>query len=193
MSLEKWERDLRKQLIGVKSIKEPWEEALIEEIKYVPQQKPKNNLFLIGCVIFLTALMISFFLYKKGLLVHLDSLGWPGRGPISKQEFKTKIEDPVDFHDTIAKNQEDIAELYKIIEEIQNKLILNTDKINSNSEKITLTGIILNENFTIIRNGHDKSHLIYFNRDWSLEKGPRYLDLTENDREYLKKYINSKD
>ena len=62
-------------------------------------------------------------------------------------------------------------------------------KLNSNSSKIGLMGLLLNENFTMIMNGKDASDFIFFNRDWTLDRMPKYIEMTEDDKEYLKKFI----
>jgi len=62
-------------------------------------------------------------------------------------------------------------------------------KLNSNSSKIGLMGLLINENFTMIMNGKDASDFIFFNRDWTLDRMPKYIEMTEDDKEYLKKFI----
>jgi len=54
---------------------------------------------------------------------------------------------------------------------------------------LSLMGLLLNENFMIVRNNYNKGHLIFFNRDWTLDQMPHYLELTDDDKEYLKKFV----
>ena len=62
-------------------------------------------------------------------------------------------------------------------------------KLNINSTKIGLMGLLLNENFTMIMRGADSNDFIFFNRDWTLDREPKYIELTEDDKEYLKKLV----
>jgi hypothetical protein len=62
-------------------------------------------------------------------------------------------------------------------------------KLNVNSSKIGLMGLLLNENFSMIMKGADASDFIFFNRDWTLDRMPKYIELTEDDKEYLKKFV----
>ena len=41
----------------------------------------------------------------------------------------------------------------------------------------------------MIMNGKDASDFIFFNRDWTLDRMPKYIEMTEDDKEYLKKFI----
>jgi hypothetical protein len=52
-------------------------------------------------------------------------------------------------------------------------------------------GLLLNENFTMIMNGKDASDFVFFNRDWTLDRMPKYIEMTEDDKEYLKKFIRT--
>ena len=51
------------------------------------------------------------------------------------------------------------------------------------------TNLLLNENFSMIMKGADASDFIFFNRDWTLDRMPKYIELTEDDKEYLKKFV----
>ena len=104
-----------------------------------------------------------------------------------KQEEKRE---PISPDAEVAKIKTDL-EKYKS----ENKSTIDAiqAKLNTNSTKIGLMGLLLNENFTMIMRGADASDFVFFNRDWTLDRLPKYIELTEDDKEYLKKYINQKD
>jgi hypothetical protein len=90
------------------------------------------------------------------------------------------------------------AEVAKLKTELEkfrseNKTVIDAiqAKLNSNSSKIGLMGLLLNENFTMIMNGKDASDFVFFNRDWTLDRMPKYIEMTEDDKEYLKKFIRT--
>jgi hypothetical protein len=92
-------------------------------------------------------------------------------------------------HDT------EIASLRSYIQKIDSENKINLEKLTSklkwNSDRITLMGIMFNENFLIVRNNHFKGHLIFFNRDWTLDQVPHYVQLSDDDKEYLRKFIKT--
>lgn len=62
-------------------------------------------------------------------------------------------------------------------------------KLNTASQKMGLMGILLNENFNILNQNANRDQLMFFNRDWTLDRMPRYIELSADDVEYLKKYV----
>lgn len=63
-------------------------------------------------------------------------------------------------------------------------------KLNTVGNKVVLMGLLLNENFNIIRQSANYEDMVFFNKDWTLDKMPKYIDLSDDDREYLRKYVN---
>lgn len=189
MSVEQWEKDLRKQLLGVK--REQWEDDLLEEIGELPSKENKNNknntTIFIACLIVL-GILTTFVYDQKTATI---SKWWRSKHqnvavvqPLPSTPQKSYDQDIDELRSTIKKAQTDVlaqqAQLSKL--ELKTKF---------NSDRITLVGMILNENFTIMRNNYDKNHLIFFNRDWTLDQMPHYLQLSEDDRNYLKKYVKT--
>jgi len=64
-----------------------------------------------------------------------------------------------------------------------------TAKLNVTSHKVGLMGVILNENFNILDQNKNVHKLMFFNRDWTLDRMPSYIELSEDDIEYLKKFV----
>jgi hypothetical protein len=62
-------------------------------------------------------------------------------------------------------------------------------RINNASQRMGLMGIMLNENFNILNQNPNRDQLMFFNRDWTLDRMPRYIELSADDMEYLKKYV----
>ena len=62
-------------------------------------------------------------------------------------------------------------------------------RLNSASQRMGLMGIMLNENFNILNQNPNRDQLMFFNRDWTLDRMPRYIELSADDVEYLKKYV----
>lgn len=85
-----------------------------------------------------------------------------------------------------------IESIIALKEDIQkSKLTLDglSSQMRANEEKISLIGIVLNENFLVIRNNLPKDNMIFFNRDWTIDKMPKNITLTEEDKAYLNKFI----
>jgi len=62
-------------------------------------------------------------------------------------------------------------------------------RLKFDNDRITLLGMLNNENFLVIRNeGANSPNYIYFNGDWTLSRQPQYLQLTDADRAFLERY-----
>jgi len=203
--LEQWEIDLRKQLEGRINSNKPkngqtWEDKLVEEIEDLPQVreraqqkvKDKQNNTLIMMVLLIVLGITTLFAYdsKSGgkvqawIQARFASSVAPEQptGPvIGPGPHKQK-----DYDADIAALRNDIQRL-----EAENKANFDklTKKVDWNSQRIVLMGMVLNENFMIVYNNYNRSHLIFFNRDWTIDQMPHHLELTDEDREYLKKYV----
>jgi hypothetical protein len=88
-----------------------------------------------------------------------------------------------------ANNSGDIAQLKLDMAKMKQDMETMNGKLKWNSDRITLMGMLLNENFVILGNNYDRSDLIFFNSDWTINKMPRYLQIQEKDREYLQKFV----
>jgi hypothetical protein len=106
--------------------------------------------------------------------------------------FSNKIE-KVEKIDNKKTNDSDLFKLRSDFEKFTNEnksqLDALTNKVGSIRDKVMLMGLLLNENFNIIKQGENKEEMVFFNRDWTLDKMPTHIELSDEDREYLKKYI----
>ena len=201
MALEQWEIDLRKQL--EERINQPkpasdntWEDKLVQDIQGVPPKKandkPKNNggstvVMLVLLVVLGIATLFAYDMKNGGAIQN-----WI----MSKFSHNDNTEEIVrpphnsggrrDYDAEIAALRSD---LQRIDADTKAKVDKLATKVEWNNQRLTLIGVMLNENFMIMRNNADKGHLIFFNRDWTLDQMPHYLELSDGDRAYLQKYV----
>jgi len=195
MALEQWEIDLRRQLEGKVNNTKPtqtWEEKLVEEIQPLPRntEKPKdtnNTIVMLVLLIILGCATLFAYDAKSGGRIQswFASLGTKSSDePIVQQPSVSG--GPNNYDAEIASLRSDIQ---RIDADNKAKLDKLTTKVQWNSDRLTLMGLLLNENFMIVRNNYNKGHLIFFNRDWTLDQMPHYLELSDDDKEYLKKFV----
>lgn len=204
--LEQWEIDLRKQLEGRINSNKPkngqtWEDKLVDEIQDLPQVREraqqkaddKKNNTLLMMVLLIVLGIATLFAYdsKSGGKIQAWIQARFTSSPSAPIEQPTG---PVIGPTNPSKSYDaDIAALRADIQKMDAENKANLDKLSKkvdwNGQRITLMGMVLNENFVIVRNNYNKGHLIFFNRDWTLDQMPHYLELTDEDREYLKKYV----
>jgi hypothetical protein len=173
MALEQWEIDLRKHLEGIKP-KKDWEEEIIEEIQSIPKNVKKNHtkIMLVLLLILGIAIFLIFSLkYKSSCSSDVCQPTPPERNSSSSEIAALRAE----MQKMSAENK---AEMQKL-----------AGKMQWNQDRVTLIGMMMNENFMIIRNDYNKAHLIFFNRDWTIDQMPHYLKLSDEDRDYLQKYV----
>jgi hypothetical protein len=205
MALEQWEIDLRKQLEGRINSNKPkpgqtWEDKLVEEIEDLPQvqerkaqQKANNTLIMLVLLIVLGVATLFAYDSKSGGKIQ----AWiqsKFSSTCTPQDPSGPVIGPTNPTGPQAKSYDtEIAALRADIQRVEADNKANMDKmakkVEWNSQRITLMGMLLNENFMIVRNNYNKGHLIFFNRDWTLDQMPHYLELSDEDREYLKKYV----
>lgn len=94
-----------------------------------------------------------------------------------KKEAESKIES-----DRITLLETRISELEKDNLELKEKQLWN-------SQRIGLMGIMLNENFMLLKNNQNKNDFIMLSRDWKISKMPKNLELTELDKEILRQFL----
>ncbi len=191
MELEDWEKELRNEYGSPEVKAEPTPSA---QSTPVPVQEPKVEIKPVddkskdsGTWLFLVLFLI---LGITIVWIYDDKTG----GKIKSSIMST-------FHskENVQPEEKELisdAEVGKLKNELEkfrseNKTAIDAiqAKLNSNSSKIGLMGLLLNENFTMIMNGKDASDFIFFNRDWTLDRMPKYIEMTEDDKEYLKKFI----
>lgn len=75
--------------------------------------------------------------------------------------------------------QKDVDEVRKATEKVWDKTKWNTDKMR-------LIAVINNHNTAVVKNNYAKSDLIYINEDWTINRLPNHLNLSEDDKEWLR-------
>lgn len=58
-----------------------------------------------------------------------------------------------------------------------------------NSDIITLMSIVDNHNLAVSQNGYPKSHYIYLNEDWTINRLPDYVQLDPETKAFLQKFV----
>tara|TARA_Y100000034_G_scaffold100014_1_gene123127 strand:- start:2564 stop:3649 length:1086 start_codon:yes stop_codon:yes gene_type:complete len=58
-----------------------------------------------------------------------------------------------------------------------------------NREKIQVLGIVTNENTIIARHGYSRQYYMMVNRNWRLERAPKFLKISESDRQYIQSLV----
>jgi hypothetical protein len=206
--LEQWEIDLRNQLLEGSESQKEWEERLRQDLKGIPPRKKKKERVqttpapapepihkkkkqesLLGYyVIILLLIVMGLFVYNQksgGALTNW----FANRIQFTESEKKTPEVRPDAGPMPLDNNSGDITQLKLDMAKMKQDMETMNSKLKWNSDRITLMGMLLNENFVILGNGYDCSDLIFFNSDWTINKMPRYLQIQEKDREYLQKFV----
>jgi len=63
------------------------------------------------------------------------------------------------------------------------------DRVKINTDRITLAGTLLNNNFSVDSKNLPRTKYVYLNDDWTIDKMPDQLSLDDNDREFLNKHM----
>lgn len=61
---------------------------------------------------------------------------------------------------------------------------------SSYKKRMFLLGVVFNENFSILKSNQNKKDLLILNKDWTIDRFPKNLELSEKDLEYLESMIN---
>lgn len=88
------------------------------------------------------------------------------------------------FQSEIEILEQKIVDLEIANKELQKQLLWN-------SQRIGLMGIMLNENFNIIKNNNSKDNIIFLGRDWKLSAMPKNLNLTEDDKKIIIEFLEA--
>ena len=189
MKLEDWEVELKNQFQNNSSTNEPTpvpNTAQSEES--VPQPSPEtvvtsqdnsNSLPFFILLIILTAAIIYVYDNKTGgKFGDWISSHFSNKPVIEKVENKkVEVEQPKSKPEPQF-NVEQKAQLDAL-----------QAKVGTLRDKVMLMGLLLNENFNIIKQNDNKDDMVFFNRDWTLDKMPSHIELSDEDKEYLQKYI----
>jgi hypothetical protein len=94
------------------------------------------------------------------------------------------------FNEIITKvDDKGIDDLKKQNEEIKKTIVDLDQKTKWNNDRIFILGLMSNENNLILQNDYDKNHLLFLDKDWKIDQEPHYIQISNEDREYLKKYM----
>jgi hypothetical protein len=203
--MEQWEIDLQNEfskntpqnqtVIAEKPVVD--EPKQVDVVQNTPVQNGNNNFAFLALLVMLTIAIFWVYDMKSGgrvrawaesLFTHKSTVvETPKALPKpSNEQQQVKIE-PKKFDDPdIAKLRTDFN---KLVEDNKGKLDDLSGKLNITAHKVMLMGMLLNENFNILQQNVDKGDFIFFNRDWTLDRMPKYIELSESDREYLQKYV----
>lgn len=190
MAIEQWEIDLRNQLLEGSEVQKEWEKKdspsrKKKKVQTVPMSiilKKEENLSGYYIVIFL--------LMAMGLFVYNQKSGGSLVNWVANRIKFTESErnlPPVNVSPPA--NNADIARLKLDVEEMKKDMETINSKSKWNSDRISLIGMLVNENFVILGNGYNRSDLILFNYDWTINKMPKYLQIQGKDKEYLQKFV----
>lgn len=199
MPLEQWEIDLRNQLSGVPEPEgtgtEPTEKQADPEVPPAPRPSVDKPAPAESVGSTLTFIITLVFLLCVTLYVYDDKTG----GSIRKQFMSffrssdaSKAEKQAPRPETKPSDKQAEAEASKEIDKLRAELTAKIDalgtKLGTTNDKVKAMGLLLNENFNILAQKINDS-FIFLNRDWTLDRSPRYLELHPDDVEYLKKYV----
>lgn len=169
--MENWEEDLLNQ-VGGKKAEEP-----SKEIPFDNKTK-----IILGAILFLTLAIFLALEYKSagGSFKSWVQSRFQKKNVVLDQPSKVQIEEQIDIKDLISK----ITALEAKNKELENQLLWN-------SQRIGLMGIMLNENFMLLKNNLSKDGLIFLGRDWKISQMPKNLKLTDEDKEILKQFLET--
>ena len=175
---EEWEIELRKELEGL-PLKNDWEDQLKKDLppeKILNKKNTRINITLIMLVLVIILGITTLFVFNHKTK-YIEKV-------LNK---KVEIIEPATSQEIIEINKK-IDSLIESQKELQDKTIENSNKIKKNSAQTALLGILLNENFLIMRNNYDKKDIILLDRDWKIKELPKYLTLEDDDKMFLNKY-----
>ena len=191
MKMEPWEIELQNQLQDSKP-EAPKSETVKQEEKKpenidMPVQEIKvedssSSLSFLILLIILTIAMLFVYDHKTGGKLR----EWTLSHFSNKNEVIEKVENKKLIENDSSKMKE---EFDKFVASHKGQLDALQNKVGSIRDKVMLMGLLLNENFNIIKQNEDKDEMVFFNSDWTLNKMPTHIDLSDEDKEYLKKYV----
>jgi hypothetical protein len=194
MPLEQWEIDLQNQLSGVKGAPAPKpSQPKKDEQPPNPQEKKQESNTATFFVTLIFLLVVTLFVYDDktgGRLrsyipnIFSSAADKPKKRPEPRRE-DPKVEEPKKKDDSQASNQSDLE---KMRAENKQQFEAVNNRLNKASETVRLLALLLNENFAIISQGLPDT-LMFLNRDWTVDRLPRHLDLSPEEKEALNKQL----
>ena len=175
MAVEQWEIDLRKLLEDKAASPKPTIVVSNVEKPVKPSNSWSDIIFMVVALILLGGIILFALDAKSG-----DKL-------LQTKLPKISIFNNKDLENKVQRLEDETHEQFTA-------LLKKFDKLSTNLDaaviKTNLMGFLLNENFMIVRDNKDKNHLIFFKRDWKLNHAPQYLKISDEDLQYLQKYIS---
>jgi len=76
---------------------------------------------------------------------------------------------------------------------VEKQVVQVEERVNLVRDKVDLVALVVNEDFASIRQATGNQNLLFIDRNWGLERMPKYLQLTEEDKLRIKqKYIENR-
>jgi len=209
MSLEPWEIELQKNIEKISDVSAPQvaQPSAVSEIPVVTGEQPKNNqnsqqntngswMFLVLFVILSSAIVYVYNDKSNGKLKQWISSTFKYSADNKKtdkyndEDFVAPKLQPKIEENSAPKKEEPKNESVSPKVEQNTKLEELAKKLDITSNRVILMGMLLNENFNMLEQ-NVQDNFMYFNADWTLDRMPRYLQLSESDIEYLRKYTKN--
>jgi hypothetical protein len=153
---------------------EQWEIELRKQLAQnnVQKERVKENKNTLSLIVLIVLGVLTLVAYQKKSSINVKS--W-----VQNQfnEIITKVDD------------KGIDDLKKQNEEIKKTIVDLDQKTKWNNDRIFILGLMSNENNLILQNDYDKNHLLFLDKDWKIDQEPHYIQISNEDREYLKKYM----
>jgi hypothetical protein len=153
---------------------EQWEIELRKQLAQnnVQKEHVKENKNTLSLIVLIVLGVLTLVAYQKKSSINVKS--W-----VQNQfnEIITKVDD------------KGIDDLKKQNEEIKKTIVDLDQKTKWNNDRIFILGLMSNENNLILQNDYDKNHLLFLDKDWKIDQEPHYIQISNEDREYLKKYM----
>jgi hypothetical protein len=190
--MEQWEIDLRTQLEGTVATEEPRRPAPQRRrrqktqrpsVLLPPKKKKKSNA---GTLLIVAISLAGLLLLAVNVKNNESLFSWPKINEISLNKTDPKIDDPVA---PTVDHSPAIAQLVTDVEELQIKSKTIEESMSKQACRTALLGILHNNNFVIVKNNYNRQDLVFFNRDWTIDAMPKYLNLSTEDEAYLRRYL----
>lgn len=124
-----------------------------------PHVKSDNSLLIFICIFVISAAI--YFVWKnKEMSVNIPSFSMPS------------------FNQSDAK-----------YDEVVNAINILWQKQQISSDRLTLLGAITNNNVAVNKGDYPKDDYLYLNGDWTINKMPKHIRMTEREKEYFERHL----
>jgi len=159
MTLEQWEIELRNQLSNIQESNQAKVDEVVEKEVSLDSKASNDWLLYASMFVFLILSILYMIDLKTGFIDNA----------FRKQEIKEEL-------DVSPSASYSADELEKIKEKVQ-----------SQEKKLFLLGLVTNENAYIVKQNKNKKDMMFIEKNWTVDKGPTYIHVTDKDIEYLEK------